>query len=507
MKKNTRRERKERAKRIRKFKIAGGVLLVFFCAFLVVGIGLYWSIHRSPDDIIRDNIYIGNTEVSGMTKEEAKKELEKQMELYGTKQIRMEIGDSAAEATLGELGVHLEDLDQYIEQALNYGRKGNPFSGYRKIKQLEKKPYTVQVKYGVDEEQSKQVLSERAVPLESPGVDAGITRENDQFIYTEAQEGWTVDIKGTIQGINKYLNDEWGFEEAVIQVATNVNDNQRDVEELKTIQDELGTYGTHAGGGDRWKNLEKGASMINGTVIMPGEEVSAHDMTAPYTEENGYYQATAYENGQVVDSIAGGICQVSTTLYNAVINAELEVTERAPHSMLVSYVDPSRDAAIAGDYKDLKFKNNYDTPIYIESYIDGNNLLIVKVYGKETRDPAREISFRSETLEVLEPKEGAKYIANGEKSIGYMEYTQGARKGREAQLVKIVKINGEVVEETVINTSTYIATQAIVSVGTASENASAKSVVQSAISSQDEEKIKQAITQAKETKQPSVEEE
>ncbi len=75
--------------------------------------------------------------------------------------------------------------------------------------------------------------------------------------------------------------------------------------------------------------------------------------------------AGSYENGQVVDSFGGGICQVSTTLYNAVLYAELEVVERYPHSMLVAYVDPSRDAAIAGDYLDFVFQNNYETPIFI----------------------------------------------------------------------------------------------------------------------------------------------
>ena len=90
-----------------------------------------------------------------------------------------------------------------------------------------------------------------------------------------------------------------------------------------------------------------------------------HDTISPLTEENGYYAAPSYSNGEVVDSIGGGVCQVSTTLYNAVLKAELEVVERSPHSMVVSYVKPSMDAAIAGDYKDFKFRNDTEVPIYI----------------------------------------------------------------------------------------------------------------------------------------------
>ena len=89
---------------------------------------------------------------------------------------------------------------------------------------------------------------------------------------------------------------------------------------------------------------------------MPGEQISVHDVTAPYDEEHGYVQAGSYENGQVVDTYGGGICQVSTTLYNAVLFSELKVVKRYPHSMLVSYVPPSRDAAIAGDTKDFVFE-------------------------------------------------------------------------------------------------------------------------------------------------------
>ena len=116
---------------------------------------------------------------------------------------------------------------------------------------------------------------------------------------------------------------------------------------------------------------------------MPGQELSAGNTMRPFTEEEGYVEAGAYENGEVVKDIAGGICQVSSTLYNAVINAELEVTSRQPHSMIVNYVKPSKDAAIAGDYKDLKFKNNTKYPIYIEGYVAGEEVHF-NIYGKDT---------------------------------------------------------------------------------------------------------------------------
>lgn len=116
--------------------------------------------------------------------------------------------------------------------------------------------------------------------------------------------------------------------------------------------------------------MTNGCRLIDGTLLYPGDEFSTYETVAPFSEANGYYMAGSYLNGKVVDSIGGGICQVSTTLYNAVLLAELDVTMRYNHSMVVSYVDPSADAAIAeSSGKDFKFVNNTDYPIYIEGTV------------------------------------------------------------------------------------------------------------------------------------------
>ena len=137
-------------------------------------------------------------------------------------------------------------------------------------------------------------------------------------------------------------------------------------EELSQVKDVLGTATPYYGSSyERNTNVEVGASKINGTLIMPGETFSVTAAVTPFNADNGYYPAPSYESGQVVDTYGGGICQVSTTLYNAVLKAELQVDERHNHTMLVSYVDPSKDAAIAEGLMDFVFTNNTDAPIYI----------------------------------------------------------------------------------------------------------------------------------------------
>ena len=137
----------------------------------------------------------------------------------------------------------------------------------------------------------------------------------------------------------------------------------------------------------------------------------------------------------MVDSLGGGICQVSTTLYNAVLLAELEVTERYNHSMIVGYVDPSADAAIAeSSGKDFKFVNNTDAPIYIEGYTHDKQITF-NIYGKETRAAGHSVRYESEVLETITPPADQIYADAGQ-PIGYI-VTESAHIGYKARLWKI----------------------------------------------------------------------
>ena len=150
------------------------------------------------------------------------------------------------------------------------------------------------------------------------------------------------------------------------------------------VKDLMGSFSTSysSSSADRAKNVENGCSKINGTLLYPGDTLSAYALTAPYTIKNGYREAASYANGETVQSVGGGICQVSTTLYNAAIRAELRITQRNAHSMTVAYVEWSEDAAIAGTYKDFKFKNSSDAPVYIEAYTTDDKQLVFNIYGQ-----------------------------------------------------------------------------------------------------------------------------
>ncbi len=434
-------------RRIRRLIILGFVCLVLLIAFGIASFAIYRYDQRASGDAICENVYIGPVDVSGMTGEEALQAVNAQTVSDGNLFLTMKVDDQTATVTLRQLGLAYEDPETAVDEALAYGEKGNIYSRFFDLRGLEKEAYVVPIRITLDADLASDVMKEQAVPLASHAKDATITWTQTGFRFTKEQEGQTVDVEQSLARLTSYLNDEWGHADLEISMSLETEEPTIYLSELETIQDELGYFSTDAGSGDRWYNLQSGSQRINGTLVMPGEEVSVYELTAPYTEERGYVEAGSFEDGQLVQSMGGGICQVSTTLYNALLFAEVEIAARYPHSMLVSYVDPSQDAAIAGTEKDLKFINNYDTPIYIRGGIDEDNQLFFAVYGQETRDPGRELSFESETVstESLDP-------------VTNEDGTKSSRTQVVAQLWKIVNQDGEEVSRDVINHSTYTIT-------------------------------------------------
>ena len=279
-----------------------------------------------------------------------------------------------------------------------------------------------------------------------------------------------IDLKTSMNEIDEYLIEEWDGNNS--SFALTVVDDQPTVsaDACREVKDVIGSFSTTfgvSGNYNRNMNMKNGIDHINGNVIYPGETFSVNSVLEPWTESNGWYSAGTYVNGRVENSLGGGICQVSTTLYNAVLRAELEVTERAPHSMNVGYVDLAADAALAGTWKDLKVTNNTDVPVYIEGIYDPKGKLTFNLYGKETRDPGRELKFVSETISTNYPSEVRK--EDPSKPVGYRAVTVQGHIGYVAKLWKEIYENGKLVDKQLVNTSTYQSSPIYVTYGTGGE--------------------------------------
>ena len=469
--------------------------LIGFGIFAAVIYGvLHHSVHKIPEDQIAGNVYIGEVNVSGMTKKEAVTALENKINEYKEQTLTVEIGDKSVDILLKDMGFGVKSADKTVDKALGFGKKGSLWKQFRDVRSLKKEKKVIDEEFVLNKEAAEKILTEQVVPHEQAAVDATIKKTDKGFAITDEASGKKLSIEKSIKTIEKYLNKKWNYKSAVVKLVEESQKPRVTRADLETIEDRLGSFYTDAGGGGRVKNLQRAAELINGTILMPGEEFSVEKATAPYTEENGYVSASAYENGQVVQNMAGGLCQVSTTLYNAVLYSELKVTLRSAHSLIVKYVEPSRDAAIAEGLKDFKFVNSYDTPIFIEGFIDSSNRLLFNIYGKDTRPENREVKFESETLEVTPIT--TKYVEDKEKEIGYFQKEGSAFEGRKARLWKVVYEDGKEVSRDVINNSTYNTSDRVIKVGTASPNAEASKAVKNSIASQDETTIKNAIGEA-----------
>lgn len=468
--------------------IAGAFLVLAVAAIVMIPV----SAEGDGNETIPQRVYFGEIAVGGMTQEEAGAAVEDYLSGLQNKTVTLRAGKNSVDVPVSQIGLSWGN-PEIAEEAIALGKSGNLIVRYKAMKDLENEDKVYELAYKVDSQKISQMLEENAQTLNTEAKDGGLTRENGSFKVIPGSQGVSVNVEESTKILEDYFSKEWKGEQASIEIAADVVEPRGSEEELGKVKDLLGGFHTSYGtsGAGRAKNVQNGASKINGSVVYPGDTFSVYEAVSPFDAENGYELAGSYENGTTVETYGGGICQVSTTLYNAVIRAELDIEERFNHSMIVSYVDPSADAAIAGTYKDLKFKNNTDAPIYIEGYTQ-DMVIYFNVYGQETRPADREVIFESETLSTSDP--GVVYQASGD-PIGYISQKQSSHVGYTAQLWKIVKVGGVEQSREVFNKSTYKASPRIVIVGTGSANPEASAAMNAAVGSQDQGTIEAAAAQ------------
>lgn len=461
------------------------ISILFTCSVLVLLTGLTCEpvLARSADDTIENGVYIDQVDVSGLTEEEATQRIEEYIEEIGQAQITLNaMNDNSYTVSAGEIGLTWTNSD-VVSQALEIGKIGNIVQRYKALKDLEHENVVLPLTLAVDKQSIESMIEEECAEFNVEAVDATLKRVDGEFVIEDGQTGVIINAEASAEAVVEFMTGEWDYQDAEIDLVVVTDEPRGTREELSKVTDLLGSFTTSysTSGTNRSGNVANGCSLIDGATLYPGDEFSVYEAVSPFTEENGYYMAGSYSGGLVVDSLGGGICQVSTTLYNAVLRAELEVTERSNHSMIVTYVDPSADAAISGTSKDFKFVNNLDYPIYIEGYTQDKKITF-NIYGVETRPEGREVTFESEVLSTT-PAEGEKVVGDSSKPVGYISI-QSAHTGYVAQLWKVVTVDGVEESREVINKSTYKTVPRTAAVGTATTDANVSNAIQAAIATQ-----------------------
>ena len=464
---------------------------------LVFAVGLIGhsmvSVDAGDENIIPNTVYIGDIDVSGMTKEQAQAALDAYLEEMQGTAFTLSTGEKSISVTAGDLGLSISNTE-VIDEALNLGKSGNLIARYKDKKDLEKEPKSYDIQFAADESKIETLLGVNMENLTQEAVDGSLTRENGGFTIVDGVNGIEVNVEESVTIIDTFIEQEWTDGDSSIELATNVIEPKGSREQLSKVQDVLGSFHTDysSSAAGRRKNVENGCSKINGTLLYPGEQFSVYEMVNPFTAENGYELAGSYENGTTVQTYGGGICQVSTTLYNAVILAELKIDERYNHSMIVNYVKPSMDAAIAGTSKDLKFTNNTEAPVYIEGYTSGGQIYF-NIFGEDTRAANREVTYVSETLS--ETPAGVTLQADPTHPVGYIATMQSPHTGYTAKLWKVVTVNGVEESREEFNSSRYNPSNKVIAVGVATDNPDVANHINSAIATGDETTAKMVAAQ------------
>ena len=446
----------------------------------------------AKENKIEAGIYADDMDLSGMTAQEAGKQIEAYVNAFGEAEITLNaVNGGTIVTTAAELGLEWAN-ETILDEVANFGRDGDILQCYKELRDLEYNSKVYKVVLDFDKEKIRTLVEENAGQYNQAAINASMIKTAEGFEITEEHSGVMVDTDASVDAVYDYLTGDWNGTSCALDLVIVVDEPTGKAEDLAKVQDVLGTFTTSysTSGGSRSANVSNGCDLINGTTLFPGDEFSAYEAVAPFTEANGYYMAGSYLNGQVVDSLGGGICQVSTTLYNAVLLSELEVTERYNHSMIVTYVDPSADAAIAeSSGKDFKFVNNTDYPIYIEGSTTPDKQITFTIYGVETRDMAnREVVYESVVLERTVPQEEVIY-ADESLPVGYCS-VQSAHIGYKAQLWKVVRENGVEVSREQINSSSYMKAPRSATVGVATADEGARNAIMAAIATNSIDEVK-----------------
>ena len=292
-------------------------------------------------------------------------------------------------------------------------------------------------------------------------------------VYKEVKDAYYTKDPFTIYPEQKGIDFDVESAKVLIQepkeqyeIQLKITNPSKTVKEIGTeaFPDLLGVCKTNyvASNKNRTTNLILAAGKINGTVLLPGEEFSYNGVVGKRTVEAGYKNAATYSNGQVVDDIGGGICQISSTLYDAAVFANMDITVRRNHQFVTSYLPAGKDATVVWGSQDFKFKNSRKYPVRITATVSGG-VATVQIWGVK-EDVEYDISI--ETKQISTIKYTTQYVEDPSLPAGTQKVSQAGANGRKVQAYKVMKLNGQVVSRTLLSTDTYRAMTRIVRVGT-----------------------------------------
>ena len=416
-------------------------------------------------DVIYPGVYVDGVNVGGMTLEEAKAAVG-QVSAAGGGDFAITVNIGNKSWTIDSTKVPMtRNVDEVLAQAYALGRSNTTAIRGTKVTPFQERlnaalalrtaPVGLTTSLTYDKSAIRQLTDSITDFVTRAPVNASVATfdfNTRSFTFNSDTAGSAIDgdalynqVIGMLDGGDRY---------ATIVVEPEILLASVTKAELMNSFKKISSYTTETtSNSNRNTNIMLSAAAINGTTVLPGETFSFNKATGQRTAEKGYLPAAAIAGGQSVDEIGGGVCQTSSTLFNAVARADMEIVERSPHAWPSNYVAKGLDATVNWPNLDFKFKNTSDWPIFIVAYYQSRKVT-VEIYGMSLGDGVT-IDLESKVTYTSEPPSEIKYVLNTELAPGEQKTTIKARTGYEVDTYKIWYQNGQEIKRETLCKSTY----------------------------------------------------
>ncbi|MDO5725051.1 MAG: VanW family protein [Tissierellia bacterium] len=434
------------------------ITLIIIIAITVMAVGI---MNYYNDTVNTENIYSGvfidEYDMSDMNAEEAKEYLKLKLQDRGEKLIRLHYGDIYFTFPYNTLG-YSADIDSAVEEAFKYARDGNPIERLAEVLTLRKTKKHIELKESFDNEKINLALDTVSQDINRDAKNAYFEVHEGEFTIHPEEDGLVLNKTLAREYINKNLDKNDDIELPVDSIAAEITQDK-----FKNLNGIIGEATTNYSASieNRKSNVRLGASKFDGLTVMPNQSVSFNETLGEISENTGYLPAGVIINGQFDTGIGGGICQVSTTIYNALLDADLTILQRRNHSRPVNYIKRGLDCAVATGLLDLRFKNEFDFPIYIMTKADDDNITVYILGDKNKKDYTVELEVENvETVDF-----NTKTVIDNSMAPGESKVDQPGNKGYRTRTYKIKKRNGEIISKELISNDYYPARDKIVIMG------------------------------------------
>jgi len=406
-------------------------------------------------------VKIENIVLSGVDKSKAKEKIKYEINKnFAQKKLSLKYDQHEWNIGFNEISYGFL-VDSAIENAYKIGREGNFINRLMTVFRAKGNDVNISLVSQFDRKKLRSILESIKTEIDQKEANASAIFKNSKVTFNKEVVGKNMDVDKNLNLIENKLIDKNFSPTSLIVDNTYPRVRYNDICIIDRV---ISTFSTSFNPQklNRSFNVKLACDKINNTILLPGDIFSMDEALGSRSISNGYKNAPVIVKGKLLEGVGGGVCQVTTTLYVAVLKSQLKVVERKPHSMPLSYVQPGQDATISEGYIDFKFKNNKEYPVLISAQVSSGNI-IIRIVGIE-EEITQTVRLRSVIVKELLP---AKETVIFDETLpeGAREVVKNAVVGRRVAVYReIYDENNKLIEKEKISEDTYQPIRGIIKV-------------------------------------------